>query len=753
MCTDFLSNPICVYDILMVRSEGTIVGIIILKPATTVDHMRRNYSLDAYENFDIASSPASYGQIIYSYISPLFVSCATFIFKEIFRITSYTSVHYSIRSESKYVDFYNSLLPTMFPIKPRRILVLPDIETFDDIEPDPKAFAETGTSAIYYTNLRLCAFKRKQIDARLVVIGFGLTSKAFLETLIYRSESQHLRFTNLTCICPAGILEANMTYVSNYAKLSSPDRLFPSDYLRQLEMRAWVNFVPGYMSRIDRKNKYVILDSKERVPYDKLFLFCGVQFDVPVEVYSEKTPYNLVLINKSLHGKMVNYRIRSLIKNSGYKIIVYGCLPKTFAGVNYLLNAGVKGKDIYLIVQPLETHEGHNIQTFDDDFVESVVYRELSKANVNVYRNFKFVMWKIDKEANVIKDITFESRFECIKLPCALFISYNRKVVNRITVRALNRSGLVFDGRIVIDANNRTNDPNIYAAGPLTKYRRILYADRYRHIYYNSKEIGMQLALRLVENYSRRGAEANQQEPPFKWIVPHYSFPIVESIILPGNYYYMHIRRPGFQLPNFLERSLDQYGMDLITGGSAILDDRLASKWNIVEEQLSAERDYCRIYIDKHGFVKTIVCLSRKPFKVQNMIRMYGMHEKLLNNMKCKYLNGEITDFFEFFSGRWSHILHHDRFGKLQEINERIYRYNLDGNTNWLTEYLQLETMGHKRELSSKTREALINYYQSDEFAVRIQRNLLNFINEYKETLFMYATPEILAKEYGNLQN
>lgn len=66
-----------------------------------------------------------------------------------------------------------------------------------------------------------------------------------------------------------------------------------------------------------RKNKYVILDSKERVPYDKLFLFCGVQFDVPVEVYSEKTPYNLVLINKSLHGKMVNYRIRSLIKNSG----------------------------------------------------------------------------------------------------------------------------------------------------------------------------------------------------------------------------------------------------------------------------------------------------------------------------------------------------------------------------------------------------------------------------------------------------
>lgn len=82
------------------------------------------------------------------------------------------------------------------------------------------------------------------------------------------------------------------------------------------------------------------------------------------------------------------------------------------------------------------------------------------------------------------------------------------------------------------------------------------------------------------------------------------------------------------------------------------------------------------------------------------MIRMYGMHEKLLNNMKCKYLNGEITDFFEFFSGRWSHILHHDRFGKLQEINERIYRYNLDGNTNWLTEYLQLETMGHKREVN-----------------------------------------------------
>ncbi len=55
---------------------------------------------------------------------------------------------------------------------------------------------------------------------------------------------------------------------------------------------------------------------------------------------------------------------------------------------------------------------------------------------------------------------------------------------------AINQSSLVFDGRLVIDEHNRTNDLLIYAGGPLTKFKRGYYRDDWTHACFNSKEVG-----------------------------------------------------------------------------------------------------------------------------------------------------------------------------------------------------------------------------------------------------------------------
>ena len=44
---------------------------------------------------------------------------------------------------------------------------------------------------------------------------------------------------------------------------------------------------------------------------------------------------------------------------------------------------------------------------------------------------------------------------------------------------AVNDACLVFDHRLVVDLDHNTNDPNILAAGPLTKFSRGLYADNW----------------------------------------------------------------------------------------------------------------------------------------------------------------------------------------------------------------------------------------------------------------------------------
>ena len=59
---------------------------------------------------------------------------------------------------------------------------------------------------------------------------------------------------------------------------------------------------------------------------------------------------------------------------------------------------------------------------------------------------------------------------------------------------AVNDACLVFDGRLVIDANFHTNDVSIRAAGPVTKFQRIYHADDWSHANFNSKEIGIQVS-------------------------------------------------------------------------------------------------------------------------------------------------------------------------------------------------------------------------------------------------------------------
>ncbi|CAH1636958.1 unnamed protein product [Spodoptera littoralis] len=54
----------------------------------------------------------------------------------------------------------------------------------------------------------------------------------------------------------------------------------------------------------------------------------------------------------------------------------------------------------------------------------------------------------------------------------------------------IHKSGLAYDGGVVIDYECRTLDPYVFAAGPCTRYHKRYYADAQSHKYYDSTEIG-----------------------------------------------------------------------------------------------------------------------------------------------------------------------------------------------------------------------------------------------------------------------
>lgn len=54
-----------------------------------------------------------------------------------------------------------------------------------------------------------------------------------------------------------------------------------------------------------------------------------------------------------------------------------------------------------------------------------------------------------------------------------------------------------------------------------------------------------------------------------------------------------------------------------------------------------------------------------------NYIKLYGLHERFLNNLVARYQQGLIKDFFDFFNDSWAVAIFHDRFSDLcDEIGE-----------------------------------------------------------------------------------
>ena len=109
--------------------------------------------------------------------------------------------------------------------------------------------------------------------------------------------------------------------------------------------------------------------------------------------------------------------------------------------------------------------------------IEQVIFRTRDKSHGKDI-NLKCTVRLITKDL-VIIEISFQT----------LFCFFNKQV-DYEAFSAINQSSLVFDGRLVIDERNRTNDPTIYAGGPLTKFKRGYHRDDWTHASFNSKEAG-----------------------------------------------------------------------------------------------------------------------------------------------------------------------------------------------------------------------------------------------------------------------
>ena len=88
-------------------------------------------------------------------------------------------------TSQKLISLYNNLLPEMFPILPSPYFTPYNHDYVPDSETPMNATNYFKPSPLYFQSLRLSQSIRKNIDLKIVAIGYDYVCKGFLTKLIF----------------------------------------------------------------------------------------------------------------------------------------------------------------------------------------------------------------------------------------------------------------------------------------------------------------------------------------------------------------------------------------------------------------------------------------------------------------------------------------------------------------------------------------------------------------------------------------
>ncbi|XP_069788463.1 cilia- and flagella-associated protein 61 isoform X6 [Narcine bancroftii] len=463
--------------------------------------------------------------------------------------------------------------------------------------------------------------------------------------------------------------------------------------------------------------------TKEKVPYLTGADTKSTNKDVivdPDKQFSENVPPNFFLLNNHNDCENALDWLKNHSENTKGNIIVYGSTIEAYITINTILSFGIDGSLIHLVKPPTNS----NSNCFNSSLVETAVEEALEKAKVSVHSNCLLSQWNDGKVHGQITVSTFTTESEPLILRCVAFFNFDKKKVDYDAFKAINKACLVFDGKLVIDSTFHTNDITIRSAGPLTKYSRRYYADQWSHENFNSKEIGFQLAALMLHLFDPTLEQVTQPPAELDLLVPTYTGCKVKECILPGDYHYLHVSKPGPMTCLDIQKGKPEYGRDIVTGSPST-------------------GNYFQIHLNKYSTVDSITCLSLTPLPVSNYICLYGQHERLLNNLCSRFDEGLISDLYSYLKEPWSLCIYHDRFMEFKQEVRQLVESEKFNVTRPIEELIRQIADGELL-VPENTKEFLEKQFQKHGYQKLIERSLLNYLRYNSDHLPMFAWPGVV---------
>ena len=679
-----------------------IVGIVVIRTEYEIEYIRARYNIEEYIYYNYHRQQ-EHGHMHFCIVNPVFQRHVKFILKEVLRQSHKTCLYYPLYPS--YSDSHSamSVINAMIPVRPRRQITYP-LEQLGGNAPSTRITTGQEPCVLYHFNRKLTLEPKIAVNHRVVVVGASDTSLSFLQFLLYNSS--HLTFNNITLVSKKGLpSHSNRQLVENHC-------IQPYELVDTC-LASVVSTVVGEIVKIDRDSKVVTTSKNDRIPYDNLILCCGEQYQLPVN-HNNNNP--VFVCNDKQDLKELENKLSSLAEGAS-TIVVYGNTIDSYAVLNCVLEHRV-APDRVKFVLPGHKYEGN---PFNNKFILKRMEDILSEIGVHVVKGVlkEFVCMDTEENSwNVIIETGLGEDKEVLSISYALFLYLDDKDVNSCGFKAMNDACLVYDGRLVIDRAFHTNDSAIFAAGPLTKFSRRYYCDPWRLKHYNSKEVGEKLAMEVLKNFDPLQAEPTDTQD--QNLIPSFHRPKVFQTVLPGSKYYLDVFRP---IPDELK-------------------SEEKSRFNTQKELTTTteENGYFKIVLDEHGYVMQITCLANTRIEFENFIALYGMNEKLLNNLRTRFKSRKIVDLYKFFRESSLLAVFHDRFEDFkQELQQILATQPLNFETEDTFQDTVNRVLQKEWKITDLHLKELKKVYEESQTRDSIRKHLMNYLNYNFYHLPMYT--------------
>jgi len=316
---------------------------------------------------------------------------------------------------------------------------------------------------LYLHPCRLSHHVPSAVTARVVVVGSSDTGMAAVEALL---TSRHLRFDDVTLVSPGGA--------------EALGKAGTTPWLDRIGLEGSVAVVEGTVVGLDRNERAVGLEDGRALPYDVLVLAPGLQ-DPALEGLlggGERPP---VISYEELCMSMSPEVGEELAQtaSAALPVAVVGNTPRALAAVGLLQRCGVPAEAIVHVTE--DAGLSAVLRLAGAEAGKQLTGRLQVRAPPAGYAyavkevgDFSDSSLSVDLVATAVDEAAsgqpLGSAVGTEVLDARLLVLCGAGAVDAAVAELAQGASLVFDGRLVVDGAFRTNDPDVYAAGPAARF-------------------------------------------------------------------------------------------------------------------------------------------------------------------------------------------------------------------------------------------------------------------------------------------